>query len=193
MSFAKSERKSEVARSQARVDPSTVDGQKSSPTTTRLDWQKEMRKLQRSRRQMIRIVEKYGIHNFAEEEPEYQLGLEARDRLPPLLEDKYGITDVNHYVQWPFGRTTIEMFAFARRGGSDVLIVGSMKMNLEAKHFDQLKRWVKVVGERYGQLNGREIVPLIVVNSAPESELRRAARRGVIIVQSHEWLGYPAE
>jgi hypothetical protein len=83
-----------------------------------------------------------------------------------LLEDKYGITDVNHYVRWPFGRTTIEMIAFAKRGGRGVLIVGSMKMNLEAKHFDQLKRWVNVVEERYSD---------------------------VIVVQSHEWLAYPAE
>ncbi len=155
------------------------------------DLEKAMRKMTRGHRRMIKLVEKYGIHNFSEEEPEYQLGLEARDRLPPLLEDRYGITDVNHYVRWPFGRTTIEMFAFAKRGGRDVLIVGSMKMNLEAKHFDQLKRWVKVVEERYSQLSGREIVPLIVVHSAPERELKRAARRGVIVVQSHEWLAYP--
>ncbi|MGH9840314.1 MAG: hypothetical protein ACREEM_16150 [Blastocatellia bacterium] len=193
MSLTKPMRKTHAGQSKAGIDQPKIAGQDSALTTTIPDWQKRMRRMNRERREFIRIVEKYGIHNFSADKPEYQLGLEAYDRLPPLLEDKYGMTDVNPYFRWQFGRTMIDLFVFARRGGKDVLVIGNVKMNLEAWHFDQLKRWVKVVEERYRQLNGREIIPLIVVASAPETEMRLAARRGVIVVQNHEWLAYPAE
>lgn len=121
---------------------------------------------------------------------EYKLANQAFRYLPPLLNDRYKIAVTGRMIPGDVGRTYVKLLADAEREQTEVLIVGEVKTKLETKHFDQLRRKVKRVTESYEKLNGREIVPMIVVLHAPEPELRRAARRGVIVVQSWEWSDY---
>ncbi len=122
-----------------------------------------------------------------------RLANEAYRYLPALLEDKYKITVIGQMFRRDVGRMFVDLLADAERGGTKALIVGEVGSKLEAKHFARLKRRVKRVAELYEDLNGREIIPMIVALHAPVSELRRAERKGVIVVQSWEWYDYVPE
>ncbi len=120
----------------------------------------------------------------------YRLANESYRCLPALLEDKYKISVIGRMFRRDVGRVYVDLLADAERGETKALIVGVVKPELEAKHFAQLKLRVKRVAELYERLNGREIIPMMVAFRASEPELRRAERRGVIVVQSREWHGY---
>jgi hypothetical protein len=116
-----------------------------------------------------------------------RLANEAYRYLPALLKDRYKITVIGRMFRRDVGRMFVNLLGDAEREGTKALIVGEVGSKLEAKHFARLKRRVKRVAQLYEDLNGREIIPMIVAHHAPDPELRRAERQGVIVVQSWEW------
>ncbi len=117
----------------------------------------------------------------------YMLENEAYRNLPKLLADKYNIAISNRIIRKYVGAEEINFLAEGSRDETPVLIVGEAKSRLAAHHFTELKGKIKEVETHYPAAAGREIVPIIVVHSAREKELKRAEREGVIVVQSFEW------
>ena len=117
----------------------------------------------------------------------YMLENEAYRHLPKLLADKHRINISSRFIRKYIGAEEINFLAEGKRGKTPVLIVGEAKSRLAAHNFTELKKKIKEVEEHYPAAAGREIVPMMVVQSAREKELQRAEREGVIIVQSFEW------
>jgi len=112
---------------------------------------------------------------------------EAYRNLPAFLERKHGITITNRLIREYVDGEEIDILAEGKRGETEVLIVAESKNTLAAEDLTLLKRKVEAVKTHYQKLNGREIVPLMVVHRAREKEIKRANNEGVIVVQSFEW------
>jgi hypothetical protein len=117
----------------------------------------------------------------------YMLENEAYRHLPKFLADKHKINVSSKMIRQQVGDEEINVLAEGRRGKTPVLIVGEAKSRLAAQDLGQLKKKVKEVKKHYPAATGREIVPVMVVHFAREKELEKAARQGVIVVQSFEW------
>ncbi|MEP7340455.1 MAG: hypothetical protein ABI977_22175 [Acidobacteriota bacterium] len=112
---------------------------------------------------------------------------EAYRYLPAYLEREHDITVTKRMIRYDVGGEEIDFLAEGKRGDTKVLVVGESKTTLAAKHLTQLKDKVEAVKKHYKRLNGREIVPLMVVHRARDREVARAKRDGVIVAQSYEW------
>lgn len=112
---------------------------------------------------------------------------EAYRNLPGFLERKYDITITNRMIREYVGGEEIDIMAEGKRGETGVLIVAESKNTLAAEDLTLLKRKVEAVKTHYEKLNGREIVPVMVVHRAREKEIKRANNDGVIVVRSYEW------
>ncbi len=112
---------------------------------------------------------------------------EAYRYLPAYLEREHDITVTKRMIRHDVGGEEIDFLAEGKRGETKVLVVGESKTTLAAKHLTQLKDKVEAVKKHYKRLNGREIVPLMVVHRARDREVARAKRDGVLVAQSYEW------
>ncbi|MGH9840315.1 MAG: hypothetical protein ACREEM_16155 [Blastocatellia bacterium] len=112
---------------------------------------------------------------------------EAYRNLPGFLERKHDITVTNRMIREYVDGEEIDILAEGKRGETEVLIVAESKNTLAAEDLALLKRKVEAVKTHYEKLNGREIVPLMVVHRARDKEIQRANNEGVIVVRSYEW------
>jgi hypothetical protein len=112
---------------------------------------------------------------------------EAYRYLPAFLEREHGIAITKRMIRQQMNGEEIDFLAEGKRGETKVLVVGESKTTLAAKHLTQLKEKVEAVKKHYKKLNGREIVPLMIVHRARDREVARAKRDGVLVAQSYEW------
>ncbi len=121
----------------------------------------------------------------------YAMENEAYRMLPPLLEERYGITLTRRLLRTHVGEQEINLFGEGTRGGQPVLVVGEVKVRLDARWrksdptvFEDLEERVEAVRQAYP---GREIVPIIVTHYARPAFVEEAQKRGVAVIQSFEW------
>lgn len=114
----------------------------------------------------------------------YALENEAFRRLPLFLKERHGIEVVDRLIREEIAGEEINLFARARRDGTEVILVGEAVLRLDdSSKLRQLRRKVGLVAEEYGG----EVLPIIVTHFATKRLLERAKKAGFIVVQSFEW------
>jgi predicted house-cleaning noncanonical NTP pyrophosphatase (MazG superfamily) len=118
----------------------------------------------------------------------YAFENEAYRMLPGVL-TRYGIEVDEKIVRAEVGGKEINFFGKARKNGREVFIVGEVKLRLDDTEkredaFGELEEKVEVVRKEYGDV---EVVRLLVAHFATKGFLKKAEKRGVIVVQSYEW------
>jgi prefoldin subunit 5 len=118
----------------------------------------------------------------------YAFENEAYRMLPGVL-TRYGIEVEEKIVRAEVGGKEINFFGKARKNGREVFIVGEVKLRLDDTKkredaFEELEEKVKAVRKEYGDV---EVVRLLVAHFATKGFLKKAEKRGVIVVQSYEW------
>lgn len=123
----------------------------------------------------------------------YALENEAYRLLPPLLAANYGILLNERLVRIEINGEEINLFAHGVRDGDPILVVGESKLQLDERRnsrraldllLDQLEHKVAAVQEVYPDT---EIVQLLITHYARPAIRERAAKAGVILIQSFEW------
>jgi hypothetical protein len=117
----------------------------------------------------------------------YMLENEAYRHVPAWLKQQHDIEVVGRMIRQQIGDEEINLLVEARQGAEEIVIVGEAKSRLHLSDLGLLAVKVEVVKERYANLRGRRIVPLLLAHFAPEAVATRAAREGVIVAQSFEW------
>jgi len=120
----------------------------------------------------------------------YALENEAYRHLPELLKRKYGIDVKEKMIRSQIGGKEINVFGRAEKDGREVLVVGEAKVRLDERRkinedFDELEEKVQAVMAEYGQ---KEIVKLLIAHYARKLALDMARDKGIIVVQSFEWV-----
>jgi DNA repair exonuclease SbcCD ATPase subunit len=118
----------------------------------------------------------------------YAFENEAYRMLPGVL-TRYGIEVDDKIVRAEVGGKEINFFGKARKNGREVFIVGEVKLRLDDTKkredaFEELEEKVEAVRKEYGDV---EVVRLFVTHFATKGFLKKAEKRGVIVVQSYEW------
>jgi uncharacterized phage infection (PIP) family protein YhgE len=118
----------------------------------------------------------------------YAFENEAYRMLPGVL-TRYGIEVDDKIVRAEVGGKEINFFGKARKNGREVFIVGEVKLRLDDTKkredaFEELEEKVEAVRKEYGDV---EVVRLLVTHFATKGFLKKAEKRGVIVVQSYEW------
>jgi uncharacterized membrane-anchored protein YhcB (DUF1043 family) len=118
----------------------------------------------------------------------YAFENEAYRMLPGVL-TRYGIEVEEKIVRAEVGGKEINFFGKARKNGREVFIVGEVKLRLDDTKkredaFEELEEKVEAVRKEYGDV---EVVRLLVAHFATKGFLKKAEKRGVIVVQSYEW------
>jgi len=118
----------------------------------------------------------------------YAFENEAYRMLPGVL-TRYGIEVDEKIVRAEVGGKEINFFGKARKNGREVFIVGEVKLRLDDTKkredaFEELEEKVEAVRKEYGDV---EVVRLLVTHFATKGFLKKAEKRGVIVVQSYEW------
>jgi hypothetical protein len=114
----------------------------------------------------------------------YALENEAYRELPAYLQKHHGIEIRERFVRRIIGGEEINVFATGRHNGEEVLIVGEAVTRLDdARKFGQLEKNMNAVRKEYG----KTVIPLIVTHFAISVMLEKAAKAGVLVVQSFEW------
>ena len=116
----------------------------------------------------------------------YALENEAYRALPEYLKN-YGIEITERFVRTEIGGEEINIFARGKKNGREVLIVGESELKLTSvsKKIKQLEKKAAVVQETFPT---REIIKLIITHYARPAVMERAKEKGIIVVQSFEWL-----
>ena len=123
----------------------------------------------------------------------YALENEAYRLLPPLLASQYNIMLEERLVRTEINGEEINIFAHGTRNGEPILLVGESKLQLDERRnsrraldllLDQLERKVAAVKEVYPDA---QIVQLLITHYARPAIRERAAKEGVILIQSFEW------
>lgn len=118
---------------------------------------------------------------------------EAYRLLPAFLRRAHGIEVVERLLRTEIEGEEINLFGKARRNGTEVLLVGETKLQLDERRanrqeaervLDRLAEKVEVVKRA---MPGIEVVPLLITHYARPTFVEQARERGVIVVQSYEW------
>ena len=125
----------------------------------------------------------------------YALENDAYRMLPAFLERTHGLRVTDRFVRTEIAGEEINFLAHAERSdGAPVLIVGESKTRLdERRHarqqavevLDGLAEKVAAASKGHPDV---EVVPLLVTHYARPAFLKAAQARGVIVVQSFEWV-----
>ncbi|MGH7596837.1 MAG: hypothetical protein ACREOI_10825 [bacterium] len=120
----------------------------------------------------------------------YAFENEAYRLLPEVLKRKYGIEITEKIIRSDIGGKEINILGRAEREGREVWIVGEAKLRLDERRekrnvFDELEDTVQAVISEYGQV---EIVRVLVTHYAKKGFLDLAGAKGIIVVQSFEWI-----
>jgi len=118
----------------------------------------------------------------------YAFENEAYRMLPGVL-TRYGIEVDEKIVRAEVGGKEINFFGKARKNSREVFIVGEVKLRLDDTKkredaFEELEEKVEAVRKEYGDV---EVVRLLVTHFATKGFLKKAEKRGVVVVQSYEW------
>ncbi len=123
----------------------------------------------------------------------YALENEAYRMLPVLLKKRHGIEMTERLVRTTIGGEEVNIFGRGQRNGQDVLLVGETKLRLDERRkkkrgqkeiFEQLAAKAEAVERAYP---GVEIVLLLITHFARPGILKKAEKRGILVVQSFEW------
>lgn len=123
----------------------------------------------------------------------YALENEACRLLPAFLRREHGIEVVERLLRTEIEGEEINPFGKARRNGTEVLLVGETKLQLDECRANRqeaervLDRLVEKVEAVKRAMPGIEVVPLLVTHCARPTFVEHARERGVIVVQSYEW------
>ncbi len=117
---------------------------------------------------------------------------EAYRMLPELLRKTYGIEIKRKLIRAEIGGKEINIFGMARTNGQDAIVVGEVKLRLEARRkktgkadiFTELEDKVEAVRQEYGK---EKIVRILVSHYATKGFIKKAQDRGVLVIQSYEW------
>jgi uncharacterized protein YoxC len=120
----------------------------------------------------------------------YALENESYRHLPDILQQRYGIAVKGKIIRKGIGGREINLFCPAIKDGREVLVVGEARTKLDVKKeqpevFADLEEKVQAVLAEYPQA---EIVRVVVTHFASNSFLDKAKARGILVVQSFEWL-----
>ncbi|MGQ9533391.1 MAG: hypothetical protein ACUVTQ_11425 [Desulfotomaculales bacterium] len=115
----------------------------------------------------------------------YALENEAYRHLPEYLK-RLGLEVAERFVRRDVDEE-VNLFARARRNGREVLLAGEAELRpaKAGPKLRQLERKVAAVKRAYPDL---EVVPLLVCYYAKPEALKRTKEKGVLVVQSFEWL-----
>ncbi len=119
----------------------------------------------------------------------YAFENEAYRCLPKVLQEKYGYMVTLKVVRAEVGGKEINFFGNAVKDGTNVYIVGESKIRLDDSMwrsgvFEELEEKVEAVKKSYGDVN---IVRILVTHFATISFITEAEKRGILVIQSHEW------
>jgi len=117
----------------------------------------------------------------------YAFENEAYRMLPRVLQEKYGFRVTERFVRIDIGGVEVNFFGKGEREGKPVYFVGEAKIRLDdgkERVFQELERKAKAVQKEYG---ATDIVKILVTHFATRGFLRKAAEKGVIVIQSYEW------
>jgi hypothetical protein len=120
----------------------------------------------------------------------YAFENEAYRLLPEVLKRKYGIEIKGKIIRTDIGGKEINILGRAEREGREVWVVGEAKLRLDERRekrnlFDELEDKVQAVISEYGQI---EVVRVLVTHYAKKGLLDLADAKGIIVVQSFEWI-----
>ncbi|MBF0537363.1 MAG: hypothetical protein HQL03_03815 [Nitrospirae bacterium] len=127
----------------------------------------------------------------------YALENEAYRELPRFLKDKYGIEISERLIRTEVKGCEINILGKGTRQGTPVLIVGEAKLRLQGYYtagtsahwrmsevFHQLESNVQTVRREHKDV---EVVSILITHFATQDFLNEASKKGVIVIQSHEW------
>ncbi|MDI6752462.1 MAG: hypothetical protein QME07_06415 [bacterium] len=117
----------------------------------------------------------------------YALENEVYRALPTLLKNSYGIELKERLIRTEIGGKEINILGRAKRNGSDVLVVGEVKIRLDNKRkkdvFNELEEKVQAVKVKYKE----EPIRVLITHYATKGFMDKAKNEGVIVIQSFEW------
>jgi len=120
----------------------------------------------------------------------YAFENEAFRMLPSLLKERFNIELSQRLIREEIRGKEINIFGRGRRDGEEILIIGEAKLRLDERRenieeiFHELEEKEKAAKEEYGE---KETFKILVTHFATRGSLRRAAERGILVVQSFEW------
>jgi len=120
----------------------------------------------------------------------YSFENEAYRMLPEVLKRRYHIKLKERLLRTDIGGKEVNLFGKGAKNGSDVIVVGEVKLRLDDKRkkkgdvFEELEEKVRAVRKEYKK---EEIIRLLLTHYATSGFLKRAKEKGVIVVQSFEW------
>ncbi|WP_438318075.1 hypothetical protein ACP6EK_03725 [Candidatus Caldatribacterium sp. SIUC1] len=117
----------------------------------------------------------------------YAFENEAYRMLPRVLQEKYGFRVTERFVRIDIGGVEVNFFGKGEREGKPVYFVGEAKIRLDdgkERVFQELEQKAKAVQKEY---EATGIVKILVTHFATRGFLRKAAEKGVIVIQSYEW------
>ncbi|MCL6478452.1 MAG: hypothetical protein K6T65_08540 [Peptococcaceae bacterium] len=116
----------------------------------------------------------------------YALENEAYRVLPDFLKN-YGIELEERFVRREVRGEEINLLARGKRDGSDVVIVGESGLRLTSagKKIGQLERKAAAVAKEYP---GCALFKILVTHYAGPRVVEKAREKGIVVVQSFEWL-----
>ena len=117
----------------------------------------------------------------------YAFENEAYRMLPRVLKERYGFEVTERLIRTDVSGVEINFFGKGEREGKPVYFVGEAKIRLDdgkERVFQELERKAKAVQKEYG---ATDIVKILVTHFATRGFLRKAAEKGVIVIQSYEW------
>ncbi|MGQ9670826.1 MAG: hypothetical protein ACUVWY_11770 [Desulfosoma sp.] len=114
----------------------------------------------------------------------YALESEAYRHLPGFLKAKYGIDVLERLVRAEVGGREVNFFGRVRKEGHEAHLVGESVLRLDDRaKLTQLQETVDVVEE----IVGGPVIPVLVTHFAKSEPLKKAQKRGIIVIQSFEW------
>jgi len=117
---------------------------------------------------------------------------EAYRMLPKFLKKTYGIEIKRKLVRAEIAGKEINVFGVARKNGQDAILVGEVKLRLDDRRkkrgqkdvFAELEEKVEAVRQEYKK---EQIVKILVTHYATKGFMKKAEKKGVVVVQSFEW------
>ncbi|MEW6572217.1 MAG: hypothetical protein AB1374_01070 [Bacillota bacterium] len=115
----------------------------------------------------------------------YALENEAYRALPAFLKE-HGVAITERFVRTEIGGEEINLFVKGKKDGREVIIVGESELKVTSVgKLKQLERKTAVVQESFP---GKEVVRVLITHYARPAVLEKAKEKGIIVVQSFEWL-----
>jgi hypothetical protein len=115
----------------------------------------------------------------------YALENEAYRALPAFLKER-GISITERFVRTEIGGEEINLFVKGKKNGREVIIVGESELKVTSVgKLKQLEKKAAVVQESFP---GKEVVRVLITHYARPAVLEKAKEKGIIVVQSFEWL-----